>query len=101
LVLAGFLSGCGNFTYHSNNTTSTTTDNGSDYICKDNNSTSCYTAGKTGYIDKNGEYNDVADVATKEYDPNWGPAECSAHGKFFCSIQQKCLDIPAKTGSCK
>ena len=107
MIMAAFLAvGCGDYTgdYVGDTTNTTNTDNSvdnsTDYICRDNADTQCYTPDYSGYIDKDGEFNDVADEPTGEYDASYSPAECAANGFFWCSIEQKCLNIPASGGTC-
>ena len=106
MIMAAFLVvGCGDYigdtsaySYESN--TDNSVDNSTQYICRDNTDTQCYTPSYEGYVDKDGEFNDVADEPTGDYDPTYSPAECAANGYFFCSIEQKCLNIPASGGTC-
>jgi len=81
-----------------NNSSYTTTD--VSVICQNNTDTQCYTPGYSGYVDSNGDYNDVADVITGDYDASYTPSECAANGYFWCSIEQRCLNIQADSGTC-
>jgi len=96
-------SGCGDIegdVLNSNNTVDNSVDNSVSYVCTDNNSTNCYTPGREGFIDDEGNYNDVSDVVIGDYDPSYDQRECAAAGFFWCSIKNKCLNIPARTGTC-
>jgi len=79
---------------------STVTDSSTNYICQSNTDTQCYTPSYDGYVDENGDFNDVADEPTGDYDASYSPAECAANGYFYCSIENKCLNIPASGGTC-
>jgi len=101
--------GCGNYTGDTSvyeeayvGGDNTVIDNSVDIsiTCTENNDTMCYTPDRELFKDADGTYDDVADTPSGVYDASYSPAECAANGYFFCSIEQKCLNIPATTGSC-
>jgi len=81
-----------------NNSSYTTTD--VSVICQNNTDTQCYTPGYSGYVDSNGDYNDVADVTTGEFDVTDDAATCTSKGYFYCSLNNVCVNTRADAGSC-
>ena len=105
LVVATFaLIGCGDYTgdtaYSYDNSTDNSVDSSTNYICTDNNGTNCYSDDYSYYVDGNGSVDGVADTPSGVYDASYSASECAANGYFFCSIEQKCLNIPASSGTC-
>ncbi len=83
------------------NNSSYTVDNSvTNVTCRDNTDTNCYTAGREGFIDKNGTYNDVSPTIDGPFDASDDPATCSAKGYFYCSVNHVCVNTSADSGSC-
>ena len=73
---------------------------GDKVVCTDANQTECYSPDYSTYTQKDGSIDDVADEPSGDYDASYSPAECAANGYFWCGIEQKCLNIPANSGTC-
>ena len=104
-VMAVLIVGCGDYQGDTSrsyvgDSTDNSVDNSVNYICTDNNDTSCYNEEYTLYRDENGSISGVADEPTGDYDPTYNVRECAINGYFWCSIEQKCLNQPAAGSSC-
>ena len=107
-ILVLGLSGCNiegdTLTHHDNSTidnTDNSIDNSIDYICTDNNNTECYTPDHSGYVDDEGNYNDVGAASeADEYDASDDAQTCVAKGFFFCPLTQTCNNVTASSGTC-
>jgi len=73
---------------------------GDKVVCTDNNSTECYSPDYSTYTQSDGTVDDVADEPSGDYSETYTISECNANGYFWCSIEQKCLNIPADGGTC-
>jgi len=104
-IMSGILLiGCGNITGDTITNTSNidnSVDNTTQYFCKDNNDTQCYTSDYSVYKDSNGSYDSVSSEVTNEYSKKYNEQECAANGYFWCNIKNKCLNVKASKGTCK
>ena len=102
-VAVFMLNGCGDYTGDTSSTYNESdyiNDSSTNYICTDNNGTNCYTPDYSSYVSNDGTIDEVADEPSGDFDSEYTASECAANGYFFCSIEQKCLNIPADGGTC-
>lgn len=60
-----------------------------------------YTSGNDNVFTlPDGEKVSIADEPTGDYSASYDAEECAANGYFYCTIENKCLNVPARGGSC-